>query len=272
MRRYFRRHIALPNDHGSWVFLISPLLIGIFAAGRWGTPSIYLIIAALMGFLIRQPVTYVIKAYSGRRSKRDLPAAYFWAGMYAIFGGIHLLGLVLRGFGFVLILAIPGFIVFGWHLYLVSQRSERRQMGIDIVASGTLALAAPAAYWIGLGEIDPPGWWLWLLSWLQSAASIVYAFLRLEQRGWSDALTLGERFQRSRRALGYSSFNLVFSLIAGQVGWLPILIWIPYLLQWLETLWGVINPAISWKPTRVGIRQLIVSTIFTILFVVFWMA
>ncbi|KAA3643584.1 MAG: hypothetical protein DWQ07_24065 [Chloroflexi bacterium] len=271
MQRYFRRHIALPNDHGSWVFLISPLLIGIFAAGQWSTLSIYLVVAAFMGFLIRQPVTYAIKAYSGRRSKRDLPAAYFWTSVYALIGGLHVLGLVLRGFSFVLILAIPGFIVFGWHLYLVSQRSERRQMGIDIVASGTLALAAPAAFWIGLGAIAPEGWWLWLLSWLQSAASIVYAFLRLGQRGWSEELTIGEKFQRSRRALGYTSFNLVLTLVAGQLGWLPIYIWTAYLLQWLETLWGVFNPAIGWKPTRVGIRQLIVSTIFTILFIIFWM-
>jgi hypothetical protein len=30
----FVRHIALPQDHGSWVFLLSPLLIGLFA-GIW---------------------------------------------------------------------------------------------------------------------------------------------------------------------------------------------------------------------------------------------
>lgn len=270
MQRYFRRHIALPNDHGSWVFLISPLLIGIFAAGRWSTLTTYLIVAAFMGFLVRQPLTYVIKAYSGRRSKRDLPAAYFWLSLYTLIGAIHVLGLVLRGFGFVLVLAIPGFVVFGWHLYLVSQRAERRQMGIDIVASGTLALAAPAAYWIGLGVIEPSGWWLWLLSWLQSAASIVYAFLRLEQRGWSETLAIGEKFQRSRRAVTYTSFNLMLTVVAGQLEWLPMFIWLPFLLQWLETIWGAINPAIGWKPTRVGVRQLIVSTLFTILFIVVW--
>ena len=29
------RHVALPGDHGSWVFLLGPLLIGLFAGGRW---------------------------------------------------------------------------------------------------------------------------------------------------------------------------------------------------------------------------------------------
>jgi len=270
MQRYFRRHLALPSDHGSWVFLISPLLIGIFAAERWSIASLYLVLAALMGFLVRHPLTYVIKAKSGRRSKRDLPAAYFWGSVYTLAGVVHVLGLVLRGFAFVLILAIPGLLVFGWYLYMVSQRSERRQMGIDIVASGTLALAAPAAYWIGLGVLETSGWLLWVLSWLQSAASIVYAFLRLEQRGWSGTLAISEKLQRSRRALAYCSFNLALTLGASLLGWLPIFLWIPYLLQWMETLWGVIRPAIGWKPTRVGMRQLVVSTLFTILFILLW--
>ena len=44
------------------------------------------------------------------------------------------------------------------------------------------ALAAPAALWVGQGYPDPQGWFLFGLVWLQSAASIVYAYLRLEQR------------------------------------------------------------------------------------------
>ena len=75
---YLRRHIALPGEHGAWVFILSPLLIGLFAGGRWTAASAYLVLAAMFAFLIRQPVTVAVKAYSGRRSKRDLPAARFW--------------------------------------------------------------------------------------------------------------------------------------------------------------------------------------------------
>jgi hypothetical protein len=74
----FARHIALPQDHGSWVFLFSPLLIGLFAGGHLSQASLLLIIAALAAFLLRQPVTIAVKVYSGRRSRRDLPAARFW--------------------------------------------------------------------------------------------------------------------------------------------------------------------------------------------------
>lgn len=270
MHKYFRRNIAITNEHGSWVFLLSPLLIGIFAGENWSTPLIYLIIAALAGFLIRHPIAIGVKVYSGRRPRRDLPAAYFWITVYGLIGLMMVIGLVLRGFGYVLYLALPGIPVFGWHLWLVSRRSERRQAGVEIVASGVLALSAPAAYWISVGSPDSVGWWLWGLTWLQSAASIVYAYLRLKQRDWKEIPSLRARLRSGQRANLYTSFNLLLTGILSFVGWLPSLIFVPYLLQWSETVWGTLNPAVGVKPTKIGLRQLIVSTIFTILFILTW--
>ena len=50
----------------------------------------------------------------------------------------------------------------------------------------------------------------------------------------------------------------------------PGLLFIPYAIQWLETLYGTAHPAIGYKPTRIGLRQLAVSTIFTITFMIIW--
>ncbi|RMD59526.1 prenyltransferase, partial [Candidatus Parcubacteria bacterium] len=80
----FRRHIALPQEHGSWVFLLSPLLIGLFAGENITTASLYLSVAALAAFLLRQPVSITVKAYTGRRPRRDLPAARFWMSIYGL--------------------------------------------------------------------------------------------------------------------------------------------------------------------------------------------
>ena len=270
MRKYFHRNIAITNEHGSWVFLLSPLVIGIFAGANWSTPLTYLIIAALSGFLIRHPITIAVKVHAGRRPRKDLPAARFWILVYGAIGLLMVVGLVLRGFGYVLYLAIPGIPVFGWHLWLVSRRAERRQAGVEIVASGVLALSAPAAYWISVGGTDPLGWWLWGLTWLQSAASIVYAYLRLEQRTWREIPPLKTCLKSGRRAILYSSFNLLLTGILAIWGWLPPWIFIPYALQWGETLWGTLNPAVGVKPTLIGLRQLIVSTLFTILFIITW--
>ena len=274
---YLRRHIALPGDHGSWVFLLSPLLIGLFAGGSFSIASVYLIIAAMAAFLIRQPVTIAIKAYSGRRSRRDLPAARLWMLVYGAIALLGVAGLVSEGYAALLILALPGIPVFAWHLYLVSRRQERRQVGIEVVGSGVLALAAPAAYWVGegpppaLSALDPLGWWLFALTWLQSAASIVYAYLRLEQRDLAAVPAVPERLRMARRALVYTSFNLIAVAICSLAGYLPPLLFLPYALQWGETLYGSLKPAVGYKPTRIGVRQLIVSTLFTILFIVTWL-
>jgi len=104
----------LPTDHGSWVFLISPLLIGLFAGGEWKNCQFYLVVAAFAAFLIRQPITVAVKAYAGRRSKSDLPAAWFWIIVYSLFGLLAVAGLAVEGFSSLLVLAVPGAPVFAW--------------------------------------------------------------------------------------------------------------------------------------------------------------
>ena len=267
----FRRQVAVPQDHGSWVFILSPLLIGLFAGKSFSPASLSLVAAAMAAFLIRQPVTMAVKAYSSRRPRTDLPAARFWMIFYGVIILLALAELVTRGYLYILYLAVPGVPVFAWHLWLVSRREERRQAGVEILATGVLSLASPAAFWVGLGYYDPQGWWLWLLAWLQSAASIVYAYMRLEQRTWKSIPDRADRFQAGRRSMAYTSFNLLLTLGLGSVAdVLPMWIFVPYAVQWLEVRWGIENPAIGWKPTKVGVRQLIVSTVWTLLFIVFW--
>ena len=270
VKKLFVRHIALPQDHGSWVFLLSPLAIGLYAGWQWSFASFLLVIAALSVFLIRQPVTIAVKAYSGRRARRDLPASFFWMGVYILLGLLASLGLYRNGFGYLFILTLPGAPVFLWHLYLVSNRAERRKIGIEIVASGVLALAAPAAYWVGQGNADPTGWLLFILVWLQSAASIVYAYLRLGQRMLETYPTFEQRIRQGRRALAYTAFNLIVVLLLGLSQITSLWLIIPYGLQFAETIWGTLNPAIKEKPTRIGLRQLFVSALFTVLFMITW--
>jgi hypothetical protein len=272
IRKYnlFLRHVALPSDHGSWVFLLSPLLIGLFAGTSWSIAAIFLVITSLAAFLLRQPVTIAVKVYSGRRNRRDLPAAWFWIGIYGLTTTLGLVGLIAHGFTFLLILALPGVPVFCWHLYLVSKRAERRQLGVEIVGSGVLALAAPAAYWIGIGSLDPVGWLLLALTWLQSAASIVYAYLRLEQRELESLPDLNTRLNMGRRALSYTSFNQLFVIAFALADLVSPLLFLPYALQLVETIWGTINPAVGMRPTAIGFRQLIISSLFTLLFILTW--
>jgi hypothetical protein len=269
-KSYFRKQIVLPQDHGSWVFIFSPLLIGLFAGMRFSTSSLYLVIAALCAFLIRQPMTIAVKSLSGRRSKSDLLPASVWIAVYGFIILFSLFGLIRAGYVYILYLAIPGVPVFAWHLWLVSRREERRQVYMEIVATGVLSLAAAAAFWVGINQYDPLGWWLWALTWLQSVASIVYAYLRLEQRDLDQVPERAAMWKMGVSAFLCTTFNLAFSLSLSLTAVLPRLLFIPYLVQWIETIWGIFHPAVGWKPTRIGIRQLIVSTLWTILFIAIW--
>jgi hypothetical protein len=266
----FRRQFALPQDHGAWVFILSPLLIGLFAGKSFNLGSIFLVVAVMSAFLIRQPITMLIKVYSGRRNRRDLPAAFFWTAIYALIGFLGVIALILLGYSYVLILVLPGIPVFAWHLVLVKRRDERRQAGVEIIASGVLALSAPGAYWVGVGDYDPLGWWLFILTWFQSAASIVYAYLRLEQRELLLPPDTWTRLHMGRRALLYTNFNLIIVVIFSVTGFLPTFLPLAYTLQWAETIWGVTHPAIGKKPTQIGLRQLLVSSLFTIIFIFTW--
>jgi len=270
MKTLFRRHIALPQDHGSWVFILSPLLIGLAAGKTFSIASFALVLAAMVAFLIRQPIVIAVKAYSGRRPKTDLPAAQFWIALYGVILLFALSGLLYTGYTTILLLAVPAGPVFAWHLWLVSKREERRQAGVEILATGVLALAAPAAYWIGKGAYDPPGWILWILTWFQSAASIVYAYLRLQQREWPFAPNLVDRLRAGWRALAYTGFNLGLAVVLGTSRVIPALVFLPYLLQFGEAVWGTLNPAIGAKPVMIGLRQLAVSALFTVIFMVVW--
>jgi hypothetical protein len=263
----FKRQIAIPSDHGAWVFLLVPLVIGLFAGNGWNINGFMFLFLCLGAFLIRQPISVAVKAYSGRRSRKDLPAAIFWTTIYLIMVLMLFGYLILQGFYFISYLAVPGILVFIWYFYLLGKRAERRQIGLDVVASGVLALSAPGAYWVSVGSYDSFGWYLWLLMWLQSSASIVYAFLRLGQRGLEHELPFSEKIILGKRALIYSGFNLILSFMLGIVSNLSLFIWIPFLLQFLEVIWGVSKPAYKLKPTQIGMRQLFISIVFAFLFI-----
>jgi hypothetical protein len=107
--------------------------------------------------------------------------------------------------------------------------------------------------------------------WAQSAASIVYAYLRLEQRGLRAVPALPQRLRLGWPALLFTSTNLVAAGALAVGGWLPALLPLAFAVQWLEALWGTLRPAVGVPPTRIGVRQLLVSVLFTVVFVVAWL-
>ena len=270
LAQLFRRHVALPSDHGSWVFLLSPLLIGLFTGGRWSTVSSYLVVAALAGFLLRQPVTVAIKVASGRRPRQELPAAAFWIAIYAGVGLLHVAGLTIRGFSYILYLPLLGVPVFAWYLYLVARHRERRQIVIELAATAVLSLSATAGFWIAQGRPSAMGWFLAFLVWLQTAASIVHVYLKLQQREWKPRMDSRHRWSAALPSVALSSVNLLLVAALCAAGFLSSWLFLAFVPQWLAALQGVHQPARTLRPTDIGLRQLVISAVFILLFLLSW--
>ena len=261
----WRRQYALPAEHGSWIWLLGPLAVGVAAARRLAPDLAPLALAALAAFLLRQPATLAVKALSGRRAREDLKPALAWLAGYSLLAALALGWLLRAGHGRLLALALPGIPVFAWHLWLVGRRRERGQPGVQIIAAGTLALAAPAAYWTAGGESAQVGWILWLLTWLQAAGSIVYIHMRLQQRGWEQVPSRRQHWRLGSRALAYAGFNLLACLLLSKIEWAPPLAPWAFALSLAETVQGVARPAVGVPARTIGLRQLGSSTLFLLL-------
>lgn len=276
MGQIWRRRVALPQDHGAWLFLLSPLAIGMVVAGGWSLDLALFGLLSLALFFLRQPLDSWIKIRTGRAHPSLLRAAQFWSVGYGVLALLTGLLLLFRGHLFLFWLALPAGAIWGYHLVLVRKQCERHQLGVQLMATGALALAAPAALWVGRGEMVAVGWWLWLLSWLHSAASVVFVYLRLEQLRTARCIAINDRLPQQgpvrsgRRALLYSSFNPLFVAVLTVVGPFPRGLVVPFMLQWFETVGALWRPSLKAKPVTIGLRQVVVSSLFTLLFLLFW--
>jgi len=262
---YLRKHTILPSEHGAWIWWIGPLLIGAAAAGSWSTDVLVLAAAAFAAFLLRQPATILVKVASRRRPARQLGPALVWGVVDLILLASAAAVLVARGHAQILVLAVPGALVFAWHSWLVFRREERGQMGIEIVGAGVLALTAPAAYWVCGGASPVLPWLLWLLSWLQSAASIVLVTFRLAYRKLPAMPRLGQRTRDGRRTLLYHGFNGLLAVALALAGDIPNLMAGAFLLMLVDAIAAVARPPLGRPPTKIGVRQLIASALFVLL-------
>ena len=261
---FFRKRIAVPQEHGSWMFLLLPLLVGLTAGGRLTVASTYLLVASLAVFFMRQPLLAITKVRAGRRPASDLSVAWTWLAIYAAIAILHVYGLTLRGHGEVVWLGVPAALVAAWHGWLVFHRAERRQELMEMVAAGALALSAPAAVLVARPEAGTSLLLtLWLGTWIASAAMIACTYLRLEQRTWPDDGTPESRRRAARPALLLPTIGLVGGAIVREPSpWIVL----PFAILLIEAVLAWRRPARGMRPKQIGMRQLAVSILVTAAF------
>jgi hypothetical protein len=255
---------VLPPEHGGWFLLLGPFLFGALAAAQPNADLIALFLLARASYVARQPLTLLVKALSGRRARSDAQPALLALGGTGVIAALLLVILVWRGYAFLLWLGIPAAVVLAWQLWLVTQREER-QLGIELVGAGTLALAAPAAYWVSVGELTTNGWWLWLLAWLYAASSIVYVYLRLKQRRMKEMPLRATQWLEGRRTLLYIGGAFTVTCALAFLQYIPLWAPLPFALAAAHYVYGITHPCIGVKPVRIGIEQSVATLVFYVL-------
>lgn len=265
------RIIALPQDHGSWVFLFTPLILGWLFASTRSLDMFALSVSSIAFFLMRQPISILVKVLSGRRPEKDRSASVFWTIFYGVIGSSGLIFLFIRGEKLpIYLLLIPGVILLAYYLVQVSTHNERRQKTFEMVSTGMLSELAPLLLYLSRGNFLIEDLFLWLLLWFQAAASIEYAFSRLGQRNWKEIPESKIRIQNGMDAMIKTGLNLIFVFMLSSRELVGEYLWVAFLPQFIETILSIGWPGINTKPVAIGFRQLGVSIGFLILFGFLW--
>lgn len=263
--------IALPQDHGSWVFLFGPMVFGLLFVEKISVAIVSFCVAATMFFLMRQPLSVLVKVIAGRRADKDRDTAILWTVLYGVLGTLGFGYLVLVGQRVVvLLMLVPGVILLGYHLLQIAKHNERKQKTFEMISTGMLSAIAPLILFLDRGQFVIKDLFLWFLLWFQAAASIEYAFSALRQRVWKEVPDSRERIQNGMDALVKTGLNLIFVYMLCDRALIGQFVWVAFLPQFLEVIYSMIKPAINAKPVAIGIRQLALTLGFFLLLAFLW--
>jgi|SRR5688572_27852659 len=253
----------LPKEHGSWVMLSAPLLMGLILAPAWHWRTLALLVAALAFFLMRYPLATLVKT----RKRANVDKAYLWRWA-AIYGSIALLSggwLVLAyNLWWLLVMGSVGGLLIGLHLWLVSRRQEMSLAG-ELSAIFGLALGAPLAYYVAGGRLDSTALLLGLINGLYFGGTVFYIKLKVRrQPRLADPAHLGQRLLEAKACLGYQTLALSLIILLATLRLAPLLIPLALLPSTLKVLFG----AWQWQDkkslslVRLGLVEMFHSVVF----------
>lgn len=211
--------MPIPHEHGAWVILYAPLVVGFVAARALPVVPALLLVAAVTGvFLTRNAAALLLR-------RRAQPGSAFWLALYAalaIAAGAPLL--TMRGAGALVRIGVAVALLFAIHAALTiwpaRRRLDRSQWG-EMLAVGALTLTGPAAYAISRGTLDRTALLVWAACALYFGSSIFFVKMllggvKLKAKG---APTEGDRWRLGRDNLLYHGLMLAaLPALAAAVG------------------------------------------------------
>lgn len=166
------RAVAIPTEHGGWSLTLEPVLLGLLVAWSW--PGLALGVAAMLAFLARTPLKFVlVDRWRGRWLERTTVAA--WAAtvellvLTAVLAALAALGADGR-FWFPVLAAAPLVAIELWF----DMRSRSRRLLPEL--SGTVGIGSvAAAIALADGAETAMALGLWVVVAARAATAIPYA-------------------------------------------------------------------------------------------------
>lgn len=134
------RPLVLPTEHGGWGFLFEPLILGL--AVRPSLAGAMLALAALLGFLSRQPLKYAMQDALRGKSYPRSAVCRRWAAGYLI-GAAGALSLAIAAAGFPLF--IPFGLVAPLAVMVIAYDARNRSRNLLPELGGAVAMSSTAA-------------------------------------------------------------------------------------------------------------------------------
>jgi hypothetical protein len=261
-RKFFRKSLVIPTEHGSWSWLLVPFLVGAAVAARTGMadrapwlPLALTLIGGLSAFLIRQPAAAWLRIRRRRAGAADEPLAAGWTLGLALVAGACLAGLLALGRAALLWLVIPfvGVLLF----YLAASRSGRaalRALWTELIGAAGLALMAPAAVIAAAGNLVPLAWVVWGLMGAQNMLGVLYVRLRLADTHGRPAKRPAVAANRPL-VLGGHIAGLAAVVVTGLLGGVPLPAALPFVGFLLRAVWAVARPRPVGDVRRFGFAE-----------------
>jgi hypothetical protein len=250
--------LKLPKEHGAWVMLYVPFVLGVAVAGRVNWPVLLFLLSATAVFISRESLLVYWRARArGRDAVEAGKALLLYLALAAAFGSPLILT-------FELFWLIPLGLV-GAALLLINGRQatrmEERSTTGEMMAIGGLTMTGPAAYYVASGRWDATALWLWLLSALYMASSVFYIKLRVYRL---NPRKQAEQRRSLRSCAVYHSFLIVALPVLIFAGSLSLFAFIAFAPALVRTFWGMFMPNAKVNLVRAGILEIAYSLAFLV--------
>jgi hypothetical protein len=173
--------IALPAEHGSWGFLLEPLLLGLCLAPT--PPGIAVAAGVFAVFLLRNPLRIFLRGRPrAKASPRRSLARTVWLVYAAVAAAAVAVAVSLAGW--TPLWPLVTFAPLGAAFLLYDSRNQGRSLGAELSGGVGLAAATPAIVMCG-GWGVAPAMTTWAIVLLKAVPTVLYvrARLRLEDGG-----------------------------------------------------------------------------------------